>query len=215
METMPPERKTFHVQNPKFVFGFILLLAVVGVGASGYRISRGINGGFVPTSNGNTNQALDASSSDSDLALKTKDTDNDGITDYDELNVYTTSPYLADTDSDGIGDNDEIAKGSDPNCPEGVVCKEVAPSTPADSSDLDEDITSQATQGLNSEAESNGEISDAAEITTQEDANAQLKNLTAGQIRQLLLDSGQVTQVQLNGISDEELMRVYREIVAQ
>ncbi|MBI5229857.1 MAG: hypothetical protein HY981_00970 [Candidatus Magasanikbacteria bacterium] len=54
--------------------------------------------------------------------LKTKDTDKDGLSDYDEIYVYNTSPYLADTDSDGASDKDEILKGTDPNCPKGAVC---------------------------------------------------------------------------------------------
>lgn len=54
--------------------------------------------------------------------LKTKDTDKDGLSDYDEIYVYNTSPYLADTDSDGVSEKDEILKGTDPNCPKGTTC---------------------------------------------------------------------------------------------
>jgi len=54
--------------------------------------------------------------------LKTKDTDKDGLSDYDEIYVYNTSPYLADTDSDGMSDKDELLKGTDPNCPKGTTC---------------------------------------------------------------------------------------------
>lgn len=53
---------------------------------------------------------------------KRTDTDGDGISDWHELNVFKTSPYLRDTDSDGEPDNIEIAKGTDPNCPEGQAC---------------------------------------------------------------------------------------------
>lgn len=53
---------------------------------------------------------------------KNTDTDGDGLSDWDEENVYRTSKYLADTDSDGIPDNIEIAKGTDPNCPQGQNC---------------------------------------------------------------------------------------------
>ena len=35
--------------------------------------------------------------------MKTKDTDGDGLNDYEESRVYQTSPYLADSDSDGFG----------------------------------------------------------------------------------------------------------------
>lgn len=58
-------------------------------------------------------------------ALKKKDTDHDGLSDYAELNIYHTSPYLADSDSDGIPDAVEIAQGTDPNCPEGKACGDI------------------------------------------------------------------------------------------
>lgn len=46
-----------------------------------------------------------------------KDSDNDGITDYDELKIYNTNPYLADSDNDGFIDSVEILGGFDPNDP--------------------------------------------------------------------------------------------------
>ncbi|HWQ99252.1 MAG TPA: hypothetical protein VN397_00190 [Candidatus Methylomirabilis sp.] len=53
---------------------------------------------------------------------KRTDTDGDGISDFEELNVYKSSPYLRDSDSDGDPDNLEVAKGTDPNCPKGKTC---------------------------------------------------------------------------------------------
>jgi hypothetical protein len=58
---------------------------------------------------------------------KTKDTDGDGLSDYDELNVYHTSPYIKDSDSDGKSDGEEVKNGTDPNCPEGRDCGVSAP----------------------------------------------------------------------------------------
>ena len=55
-------------------------------------------------------------------AMKERDTDEDGLTDYDETFVYKTSPYLADTDSDGFDDKTEIFSGNDPNCPVDKDC---------------------------------------------------------------------------------------------
>ncbi len=44
------------------------------------------------------------------------DTDNDGLTDLDELNVYGTNPNLLDTDADGFSDYDEVVTlGFDPD----------------------------------------------------------------------------------------------------
>lgn len=41
------------------------------------------------------------------------DTDNDGLTDGDEVNIYGTDPLKYDTDDDGISDGDEVALGTD------------------------------------------------------------------------------------------------------
>lgn len=44
----------------------------------------------------------------------TKDTDADGLTDYEEFNFYHSNPDLADTDGDGFKDGDEVRKGYNP-----------------------------------------------------------------------------------------------------
>ena len=43
-----------------------------------------------------------------------KDTDGDGISDYDELNIFYTDPNKGDTDEDGILDGNELIYGKDP-----------------------------------------------------------------------------------------------------
>lgn len=43
------------------------------------------------------------------------DSDNDGLTDYEEINKYHTNPLNHDTDKDGLSDNEEIKLGLDPN----------------------------------------------------------------------------------------------------
>ncbi len=44
------------------------------------------------------------------------DTDNDGLTDGDEIDIHNTNPILSDTDNDGLSDNDEInIHNTDPN----------------------------------------------------------------------------------------------------
>jgi hypothetical protein len=42
------------------------------------------------------------------------DSDKDGISDYDEVNIYTTNPFAADSDADGFIDGLEIMNGFDP-----------------------------------------------------------------------------------------------------
>ena len=46
------------------------------------------------------------------------DTDGDGLSDYDEINIYFTAPLTADTDGDKLDDGDEIVLGFDPNLPD-------------------------------------------------------------------------------------------------
>ncbi|MCK4540354.1 hypothetical protein KAU09_04335 [Candidatus Parcubacteria bacterium] len=46
--------------------------------------------------------------------LNLLDSDNDGLSDYDENNVYFTNPELSDTDGDGYSDGDEVKNGYDP-----------------------------------------------------------------------------------------------------
>lgn len=43
-----------------------------------------------------------------------KDSDSDGISDYDEVNLYKTDPMSADTDKDGFIDGIEVLNGFDP-----------------------------------------------------------------------------------------------------
>ena len=57
------------------------------------------------------------------IALQNKDTDTDGLSDYDELYTYNTSPYLQDTDVDGLADKTELSSGSDPLCASGQNCQ--------------------------------------------------------------------------------------------
>ena len=53
------------------------------------------------------------------------DTDNDLLSDYDEIEIYGTNPKKADTDDDGVSDYDEIKIGSDPLVFETTFRKEI------------------------------------------------------------------------------------------
>lgn len=48
------------------------------------------------------------------MSSMSKDSDFDGINDFDELNVYGTNPIVADSDGDGIEDGDELELGFNP-----------------------------------------------------------------------------------------------------
>ena len=46
--------------------------------------------------------------------LTTKDSDQDGLSDFDEVANFATNPLLADTDNDGVVDSVELIRNSDP-----------------------------------------------------------------------------------------------------
>lgn len=54
-------------------------------------------------------------------ALRFRDTDRDTLSDFEELYVYGTSPYLYDTFSYGFSDAEVVAQGL-PLCPRGQDC---------------------------------------------------------------------------------------------
>lgn len=104
------------------LLAFVLFIGVASVALGATSIRRSIYAPFA-TKSSLADATSDSGTQAADLeALKHKDTDGDGLSDYDELYVYHTSPYLKDSDSDGIPDGEEVRRGTDPNCPEGKTC---------------------------------------------------------------------------------------------
>lgn len=101
--------------------GFVLLLAfaILAIGLGVLQIRNTMYGHFALN---NQIPKVLKDQVDTVDALRFRDTDKDGLSDFDELYVYGTSPYLADTDSDGIPDGEEVKKGLNPNCAEGKDC---------------------------------------------------------------------------------------------
>jgi hypothetical protein len=129
---------------------------------------------------------------------KNEDTDSDGISDYEELNVYRTSAYLADSDGDGFDDGREINSGNDPNCPVDQDCGRGVDSghnSAVRAADLSTDIPF-ADAGLS------------GSIENEEDLKAYLSALSTPQIRAALLQAG-VEQETIDGLSDDELRDLF------
>lgn len=128
---------------------------------------------------------------------RTKDTDKDGLTDYDETNIYGTSPYLEDTDGDNISDFDEVRIGSDPLCAEGSDCSL---------------FTSDKTDNLGDAAE---EVSQNPAEKVEDDLliKALSGDGNAETMRQILLQAG-ASKEEVDLISDEDLMNMYMEILS-
>src|SRR5512135_986812 len=149
----------------------VLVMGLTGLGFGIYQWHGSFSAAFGPsTTSFKTPDQVEAERID---AMKTKDTDGDGLTDYDETYVYKTSPYLKDSDSDGTDDKTEVEQGTDPNCPKDKACGTggIAPGLP-----------DQAPATATASASSTGASAD-----LQQQISSQLLNPTPDQIRALLV----------------------------
>lgn len=143
---------------------------------------------------------IEQQAAEQEAALKVRDTDGDSLNDYEEINIYHTSAYLADTDSDGITDGDEVRKGDDPNCPKDKTCQSSAYyAAPAASANPENLIDKNQFVDFGF-----GNAGAAAGV---------LQGFDPAQVRALLKSSG-MSEEQLAAISDEELKKVYDEALA-
>ncbi|MBI2474978.1 hypothetical protein HYV69_00970 [Candidatus Uhrbacteria bacterium] len=135
-------------------------------------------------------------------ASKTRDVDGDGLTDYDELQVYKTSPYLADSDSDGFDDKMEIFSNNDPNCPKDKICTGIS-----SAEIVDESNPLAGLEGIFGDMTS---LSDAGEINfkSKEDVEAFFKKATLVEIRKALLKSG-MKKEDLDKLDDKSLSEFF------
>ena len=138
---------------------------------------------------------------------KTKDTDGDGLVDYDELYVFRTSPYLADSDSDGFDDMQEVYSGNDPNCPTGNDCGVIA----------SEEAGNTASTNIGglidpfNTGESDGILDTAnIEFSNAEEVEAFFKQATFEEIRNALIATG-MSEEELDLIDNETLEQLFDE----
>lgn len=117
-----------------------------------------------------------------------KDTDNDGLSDYDEIYVYGTSPYLEDSDSDDYSDKMELDTNNDPNCPKDKDCLYFDGSSTNESGD---DFL--------------------PDISGKESINS---DMSANDLRQMLI-SAEMPKSVLDQISDEILMNEFAQIAEE
>lgn len=174
-----------------------------------------------------------------DEQLRMQDSDEDGLTDYEELRIYGTSPFIADTDSDRLTDAEEIKAGSDPNCPAGQTCSlalngEFETSTTTTSPYVTSEIQAIANDPAAIRRLLIEGGVDARMLETIDDQTLQLlaqeaitattqptpekleliENLQPAQIRALLIEQGFDEQV-LRSITDDQLMAIFAQAYAE
>lgn len=176
----------------KIIFGLLVFFAICVVGLGILQIRTTMYAPFALTSAVPNDIKSEVTGVD---ALRYRDTDHDGLTDFDELYVYGTSPYLYDTFSYGFSDKEVIAKGL-PLCPKGQDCSTVAENN---------------TTVLNASATTTvlgGET--AALGAAPEDLSVLLSD--PKKIRALLLQSGVQADV-LTKVSDKDLMTLVTQLI--
>ncbi|MBT4277477.1 hypothetical protein HOD96_01890 [Candidatus Falkowbacteria bacterium] len=203
-------------QLPKKTKTIEIFLIVLGIGALILGFLR-LNNTIVGTVKNNQSNSTDTlNEQEQDLKklieLQNKDTDQDGLSDYDELNVYHTSVYIADSDSDGFSDKEEIDAGENPHCPRGQDCSlpdepEIEDEKPSTAFDDMEVIDEQFKNiGLDPKT--------GQPINQQTDKQQRLMsgNATLSEVKEMLLESG-MTQQDLEKIPDSDIMKMYVEMV--
>ncbi len=186
-------------RNPRILWGVVIGVAALSIIIGSWRISKTIKtpfqflteeSGQIPTGELTIKTELDKLAE-----LRKKDTDQDGLNDYEELYIYETSPYLEDTDSDGYLDKVEIETGNDPNCPAGENCL------------LQEEPNSQITPSISpvTLGESIGEDDKVILNTFQ---------LDPADLRRLLISQG-VDPELLNAVDDNTLQQLYEESIKE
>jgi len=156
---------------------------------------------------------------DTEESWKNKDTDKDGLSDWEELNIYLTSPYLDDSDSDGYKDKEEIDNGNDPICPVGRDCYGPTVSDLEKDSVPEEENSEEISQELLDFINSYTNDTKFDSESLNQTGTKELEDLLSGNssiddVRKILLEYG-IDQDTLNQISDEDLMNQYKRILEE
>ncbi len=195
----------------KIVIIILTILAISIIVFWIWQMQTQINSPFADNSTSKLSSSVIASTSPINL-LKETDTDGDGLSDYAEIYIYHTSPYLVDSDSDGISDFKEVQQGTNPNCPQGKNCNisnPVVNSNPALNSKASQLKPTSSISSLNSSPSSlaNSSSTEASQVLLQKVLNGQAN---AQMLREILISQGISTKAQLDKISDSELMNSYQ-----
>lgn len=198
-----------HPHKNRKLFLFILIIfAVSGAGFAVYQVYDYIYGSLkFEGETKSLSQLRDESQLHSVayfMSLQKQDTDKDGLSDYDEMYNYQTSPFLEDSDSDGLSDKIELEAGGDPLCHKDKDCGNEVVSPPLYLTELEAQIPN-----LNQTLPENTLSQEDQELLKQASSD-----LSAEELRSLL-EQGGFTEEQLDAFSDEELLKVWKKTIGQ
>jgi len=215
------------LDQSKTAFRLVAIMAGVAFLGSGWILWRTISTAAklppLPNANIPSNEGEIA-------ALKEKDTDGDGLSNYDELFTYGSSPYLFSSAGDEVSDGEKIRNGQNPNCPKGQSC-DVSTITIGNTQTDDTVSVEYLRQVLKlsgAPAATVDAADDAAILALYQEATktagtnnntnttpslSTLSGLKATEIRSLLQQSG-VDAKTLQSVDDKTLEAVYQEIIS-
>lgn len=170
--------------------------------------------------------------------LKSKDTDADGLTDYQEIYQFNTSIFLADTDSDGYSDLEETNSGNDPICPTNQDCNLLALITPktnlasvVQEVALDPNLTIEqaAFREFRKFLLDNGMKKEEVDSLTDDDLfyifsilneaesgqNVTPQDMSASEVKAFLLSQENADKKSIEALSEEELLNIGKKLVTQ
>lgn len=127
-----------------------------------------------------------------------KDTDHDGLSDYDEENKYKTSIYLADTDSDGLSDKEEVDQGTNPLCPQGSDCSGAS----------NDNINQSDVKTINNNPIPTS--TDTGKKNENDLQKAMSANMDVETLRLMLIQGGADPKI-VDKVSDDDLMKIYKQ----
>ncbi len=197
----------------KIAFALLVFLGfggiVFGFRSFGSHIYRPIQLQFAKYYTGQDVTHSGAQDSEEMEAQKKADTDADSLSDYDELYVYKTSPYLKDSDSDTLEDKAEVFGGTDPNCPAGKDCAGlIAGENTSDASSTTADSFLETAVHNSDSIIQSGKM----QFKTKAEAEAFFRAATAAEIRTALIESG-ADKAAVEKLTDTELQAIYNQAI--
>ncbi|MFH1089811.1 MAG: hypothetical protein V1716_05320 [Candidatus Uhrbacteria bacterium] len=213
-QLMSPKKKKALTKEEKAVLFLLFIVTILGVSFGFKSIPATLSRPFevqLASYTGADFKTLSQKEEEETARQKTADADNDGLTDYDELYIYKTSPYLSDSDSDGFDDRTEIFSSNNPNCPEGKDCAGASVSSEIFSSDDSGNESSNILSNV-----FNLGSSDLSGVTFESTQDIQdfLAKMNPEEIRSMLISQG-VSKEIVDQMTDEQIKQLLEETIKE